>query len=314
MRKGRAVTRLSEAWARAVTAELCWIDPDGSPAAIAVTPVLLGSTVCAAVPYARAAEVAGLRSAGSAAFAVTDSRSLAGTDAVVAAGTVTVTDDVSGDLFTDELLEQELAKYPPSRTLADSVLLRRENWWWLPRIVVRLDASAHPSTLPARTNPARHALLVTPAEDGTAPGPALRRPRRPRDRPSRHPLRRRLRRARAGTRSERRTSPRRPRLRARLRLHDSRHGAVGDVVADRRGDPRHAGDDVRDRHAGCGSGPARPPRAHPQTPGARQGLPHRVAHRRTHHAAHLVSARVVAGDLAPTIRTPLDHPVNTVAS
>ncbi|GAA1243096.1 hypothetical protein GCM10009676_30760 [Prauserella halophila] len=201
--------RLREAWRRAVTAELCWTNPDGTPAAIAVTPLLRGSssvgspsagspsaaspaagspsagtTVCAAVPYSRAREVAELRAAGEATFAVTDSRSLparTGTDSspatgagVAATGTVRIVDDLDGELFLDELLDQELVKYPPSRTLADSVLLRRENWWWLPRIVVELAGPApgagHPgeTPLPARTDPARHALLVTTAAGAAA--------------------------------------------------------------------------------------------------------------------------------------------------
>ncbi|MBB3666057.1 hypothetical protein FB384_005017 [Prauserella sediminis] len=185
------MNRLREAWRRAVTAELCWTNPDGSAAAIAVTPVLRGSdpasaTVCAALPYARAGEVEGLRAAPAAVFAVTDSRSLpddteSGTrvsgpggaaSGIAAAGGVRIVDDVDGELFTEELLDQELVKYPPSRTLADSVLLRRENWWWLPRIVVELTgpvpAAGHPGEkpLPARTDPTRHALLVTTAPSG----------------------------------------------------------------------------------------------------------------------------------------------------
>ncbi|GAA1202471.1 hypothetical protein [Prauserella alba] len=190
------MNRLREAWQRAVTAELCWTNPDGSTAAIAVTPVLRGpdpasATVCAALPYARAGEVEGLRSAAAAVFAVTDSRSLPGDAAaetaagdasagvvlsgIAAAGTVRIIDDLHGELFTEELLDQELVKYPPSRALADSVLLRRENWWWLPRIVVELTGSAAGAgsagtmPLPARTDPTRHALLVGPAADSPEP-------------------------------------------------------------------------------------------------------------------------------------------------
>lgn len=170
------MNRLRDTWRRAVTAELCWTNPDGSPAAIAVTPMLRGtdhaaSTLCAALPYSRAQEIEGLREAGAAVFAVTDSRSLpdGAVAGVAAAGAVRIIDDLEGELFTEELLEQDLLKYPPSRTLADSVLLRRENWWWLPRIVVEFTGPAvgagEPDgmRLPARTNPARHGLLVTVA-------------------------------------------------------------------------------------------------------------------------------------------------------
>ncbi|OLT47068.1 hypothetical protein BJF85_01290 [Saccharomonospora sp. CUA-673] len=168
------MTRLVQAWRKAVTAELCWTGADGTPAAIAVTPLVESSTVCVALPYARAHEVADLRAAGAATFAVTDSRSLDDRPGVAGSGPVTIIDDLEGEEFVDGLLDQELAKYPPSRALADSVLLRREHWWWLPRIIVRLGADVggvedvSETSLPARTNPARHALAVTGAR-GAAP-------------------------------------------------------------------------------------------------------------------------------------------------
>ncbi|MFD2396399.1 hypothetical protein ACFSVJ_05525 [Prauserella oleivorans] len=151
---------------------MCWIGPDGTPSALAATPLLLGSAPCVALPYARADEIAGLRTAGTATFAVTDSRSLPPGEAGLArTGRVRVHDDVTGELFAAELLEQELRKYPPSRTLADSPLLRRENWWWLPRVIVSLDGPADPGLVRrplARTNPARHALLAEARPDGLA--------------------------------------------------------------------------------------------------------------------------------------------------
>ena len=51
----------------------------------------------------------------------------------------TVVEDLDGALFTDRLLDQELRKHPPSRALADSAMLRREHWWYLPRLVLLLD-------------------------------------------------------------------------------------------------------------------------------------------------------------------------------
>lgn len=161
----RGVTRLREAWRTAVTAELCWTGADGSPSAIAVTPLVHEGSVCVALPYSRAAQVESLRAGRTATFCVTDSRSTGGEPGLAASGPVTVVDDVEGEVLADGLLEQELAKYPPSRTLADSVLLRREHWWWLPRIVIRLDGPGAVTPLPARTNPARHALALT--SDGT---------------------------------------------------------------------------------------------------------------------------------------------------
>ncbi|PXY20435.1 hypothetical protein DI005_27060 [Prauserella sp. PE36] len=152
---------LCPAWRRAVTGEVCWLDGTGEPRALAVTPVVDGAVACVALPYARAEEAASLRGARRVAFTVTDSRSLrVGAAGGAWFGTPSVTDDTSGEFFTEELLTQELVKYPPSRTLADSPLLCRENWWWLPRIIVRLRRVEPRHTLPARTDAGRHALVV----------------------------------------------------------------------------------------------------------------------------------------------------------
>jgi hypothetical protein len=164
------MAELVELWRRAVTAELCWLGPGGRPTALAVTPLAVDGVPVLALPYARAPEVRGLREAGRAAFVVSDSRSLRREEsgrAVV--GRVEVTDDTDGDLLDDEVLGQELRKYPPSRALVDSPLLRRENWWWLPRIVVRLDlAGGDGIAVPRRTNPRTQQLLVRDGGDGPA--------------------------------------------------------------------------------------------------------------------------------------------------
>ncbi len=157
-------------WRSAITAELCWLDTDGTPRALATTPLLDRGVPCVALPYSRAAEAAGLRRAGRAGFVVTDSRSVPdGESGLACTAAVEVVDDTEGDLFAVELLGQELRKYPPSRALADSPLLCRENWWWLPRLVVRLTGSVRTEPLALRTDPARHALLVRPGEDGPRP-------------------------------------------------------------------------------------------------------------------------------------------------
>lgn len=157
-------------WRRAITAELCWLTAEGEPAALSATPLLDRDVPCVALPYARAGEVTSLREAEQVAFSVTDSRSLpADQGATAAVGSVSVIDDTEGDLFVVELLKQELLKFPPSRTLADSPLLCRENWWWLPRVVIRLERTTHVLELPARTNPARHGLLVRERDSELAP-------------------------------------------------------------------------------------------------------------------------------------------------
>lgn len=148
-------------WRRATSCEVCWLDNAGRPAALATIPLLDGEVPCVALPYSRAAAATGLRDAEQVAFAVTDSRSLpADAEGMAVLGWVTITDDISGEHFATELLAQELVKYPPSRALVDSPLLRRENWWWLPRILVRLDRVERTVALPARRDASRDALLV----------------------------------------------------------------------------------------------------------------------------------------------------------
>lgn len=152
---------LLASWRRATGCEVCWLDDVGRPSVLATVPLLDGEVPCVALPYARAAAAAGLRDAEQVAFAVTDSRSLrADTGGMAMVGRTRITDDISGEYFVTELLAQELVKYPPSRTLVDSPLLRRENWWWLPRILVRFDRVDRAVALPARRDASRDALLV----------------------------------------------------------------------------------------------------------------------------------------------------------
>ncbi len=151
----------AERWRRATVGEVVWVDAAGNPSALSVVPLVDGATPCVALPYSLADLAPSLRSAAGAAFAVTDSRAVpAGAAGLAAVGRLTVTEDVTGEFFPGDLLDQELVKYPPSRMLADSPMLCRENWWWLPRIVVRLDQVARTVALPVRSDADRDALLV----------------------------------------------------------------------------------------------------------------------------------------------------------
>ncbi|WP_170231180.1 hypothetical protein [Pseudonocardia kunmingensis] len=128
-----------------------------------VIPLLDGEVPCAAITYDRAETVASLAGAGEVALAVTDGRVLpAGADAAAVVGTAGVVEHPALD---EALLTQELRKFPPSRALADSLLLRRENWWYVARIVVRLDRVHRVHELAPRRDAARDALLVR--DDGT---------------------------------------------------------------------------------------------------------------------------------------------------
>jgi hypothetical protein len=58
---------------------------------------------------------------------------------LAATGRVRLIEDKDGELFKKELLTEELRKYPPSRVFADSIMLRREYWWYVPRLILALD-------------------------------------------------------------------------------------------------------------------------------------------------------------------------------
>lgn len=149
------------AWRRALVAEVCWLAPEERPEGFPATPLVLDDMPCIALPYSRRNAALALGAVTEVAFAVTDARTLSsGARGIAAVGTATAVDDLDGSLFTSKLLDQELVKYPPSRTLSDSLLLRHENWWWLPRVIVRLDRVDRLVELPARTDPAAEAVLV----------------------------------------------------------------------------------------------------------------------------------------------------------
>lgn len=77
--------------------------------------------------------------------------------------------DPDGDVFLEEMLEQELRKHPPSREISNSFLLQRENWWYLPRLIVRLEPVETPRPLARREN-LTHGLLAWQDGAGEHPG------------------------------------------------------------------------------------------------------------------------------------------------
>jgi hypothetical protein len=157
-------------WAvRAVEAaclgELGWVGPLGAHA-LAVVPLVLGGRPAVALPDAWADALRPLADAGTAVLTTTDPRMTGPRWRPCAlAGRVTVVDDIDGSIVVEQLLGQELRKHPPSRVLADSALLRRENWWYVPRVLVQLEVTRC-DPLPPRTDPTGQALLVSSGTDG----------------------------------------------------------------------------------------------------------------------------------------------------
>jgi hypothetical protein len=122
-------------------AELLWsAADDGPPQALGVVPLVLGEQVAVALSWAYVEQARAAAAARSVALVLSEPR-LAGpawSPRVLHVRT-TLVEDGDGSLFRTRLLDQELRKHPPARGLADSPMLQREHWWYLPRLVLLLD-------------------------------------------------------------------------------------------------------------------------------------------------------------------------------
>lgn len=122
----------------AVLGAVAWRGEAG-PDWLLAPPFVSGGAVVLALPYAERPAALGLAAAGAATLALVDGRE-AGERwmPLTAAVTVEVTDDPEGRTFVDDLLPQAVAKHLPSRRRLDSAMLRREHWWYVPRLLVTL--------------------------------------------------------------------------------------------------------------------------------------------------------------------------------
>lgn len=154
------VTALEDAVAGAVLAEVGWRRPDGTIGAAARVPLLDGATPVLALTFDDRRLADELATATEATLSVSDSRwALRGWRPLSASGRVAVEHDLDGALFEERLLDEELRKHPPSRLRADSLLQRREYWWFLPRLLVSF-ADLEPGPEPAaRTSPDEGVLV-----------------------------------------------------------------------------------------------------------------------------------------------------------
>lgn len=144
-------------------AELVWLRPDRMPDAAGVTALLHRERPAVAFTYAHAGIAHDVASAPVAALAMTERRSTGRPFTPMAAvGLPSLVEDPTGELFGSELLVEELRRYPPARRYADSPMLCREHWWYLPRLIVSLDV-IDVLELPARTGPEDHLLASVDA-------------------------------------------------------------------------------------------------------------------------------------------------------
>ena len=141
-------------------AELTWVNATGVPDALPVTPLLWGDQPVVTYPYAYADLARQLASSAAVALTLSDPRMTgSGWRAMTATGHTRLIEDPQGEAFRDHLLREELRKHPPSRTLADSVMLQREHWWFMPRLIVVLDLGP-PTPVEPRTDAECQVLSV----------------------------------------------------------------------------------------------------------------------------------------------------------
>jgi hypothetical protein len=149
----------------ATVAELCWRRPDGLPGAAPVVPLVLAGAPVVAVPYAHEAWARTVAASPTAGLVLSDPRMTGSAwRSLAVVGTPTLVEDEEGEVFCAQLLEEELRKHPPSRAYADSALLRREHWWYLPRLLLRLEDGV-PREVGARDGD-RDAVLTVATADG----------------------------------------------------------------------------------------------------------------------------------------------------
>jgi len=135
------LTNLAAVTRAAGLAELAWAPhPERPPAAIGVVPLVLAGAPAIALPWAYEQVAREAAAAAEVALLLAEPR-LAGPGwrPLAVTARAQLVEDGEGDLFSDQLLDQELRKHPPSRLLMDSFLLRREHWWYLPRLVLVLE-------------------------------------------------------------------------------------------------------------------------------------------------------------------------------
>lgn len=147
----------------AVVAEVGWREPDGTVRLVARMPFVLDTTPALALTYDELGLARRLADADEAILTISDARqALRGWRPLTVPVTASVGYDPEGERFTSELVDQELRKCPPARLRADSLLQRRENWWYLARALVTLRPLAPPSPVAPR-HYADHGVLCADA-------------------------------------------------------------------------------------------------------------------------------------------------------
>jgi hypothetical protein len=130
--------QLRTSWGQAQLAEVSWRTVAGVPDAAAVVPLVDDGVPCLALTYAELALARALDQAQEIVISVTTPAVARDADPIMAHVDVEVTEDPDGvALELRDLLPQLIGKHPPDRRRLDSLLQRREHWWYVPRLLVR---------------------------------------------------------------------------------------------------------------------------------------------------------------------------------
>ncbi len=150
----------------AAVAELAYTGPDGMPRVEALTPLLLEKEPVFALPYSRTDLARCLEKDPHVSLTFSDSRlARVGWSPLTVEGKTEVTPDPEGDIFLEEPLYWELRKYGPSRPLIGSLVLRRDNWWYAPRLILRFTGTETPRPVTRRTEPDQGILAWKEADN-----------------------------------------------------------------------------------------------------------------------------------------------------
>lgn len=141
--------------------ELAWIERGNAPAVAPVLPFALGDGLVLALTFDQALLAHRLAESSRVTLVLRDPRSTgSGFEPGAWRAVPRLQIDPSGQVYQEHLITQELRRYPPSRTLVDSPMLCRENWWYLPRLILHLDDVTALEPVPARRADHQDHLLV----------------------------------------------------------------------------------------------------------------------------------------------------------
>ena len=154
-------------WARAQLAEVAWARPDGTVDAAVVVPLVIDGAPGLALPFSRAGLAADLADATAVRWCLATPEVTGGAPTTSLPATVAVAEDLDGTAMDSPLLTQLIAKHPPDRRRLDSILLRREHAWYVPRLVVTTVAAGASEPFPVGE------ALVVRAGPSARGGPTL---------------------------------------------------------------------------------------------------------------------------------------------